>query len=43
MTLHPRKGFQHFLHDSDLELGGAFTVWLATVCLTLATLVRSAS
>jgi len=43
MNLHPRQGFQHLLHESDLELAGTFAVWLAFVSLTLATLVRSAT
>ncbi|WP_255449835.1 MULTISPECIES: hypothetical protein [Myxococcaceae] len=29
-------GFNHFLHESDLEFGGAFVAWLAFICLTLA-------
>jgi hypothetical protein len=41
MNLNPRRGLQHLLHESDLELAGTFTVWAAFVSLTLATLVRS--
>jgi hypothetical protein len=35
-----RRGFQHFLHDSDLEFDSAVAVWLAFALLTLAFLFQ---
>jgi hypothetical protein len=34
--MHLLNGFNHLLHESDIEFGGAVAVWLAFVSLTLA-------